>query len=368
MCFDAHEVVSTALYIRYLYLRNFRNYDEAKLEFSPGINLFLGKNAQGKTSLLEALYYLITLRSFRTQQVSDLIQNGKSDFIIEAAFEKEGVERKLRISSDGKKKRVFIDSKPCSSAIEIMGLLQGIILSPEDQQIIKGSPSQRRRFIDIHASQMDRNYLIELSRYLKAMKQRNQLLKDKREASLSLWEEQMARAASKIISSRSHLLSEISKHCQDFIAKFSQEKESLELKLKTYSCELSQKESIYQKALESFHKLRKNELLLGSSLSGPHRDDISFFLGGKDMRFFASEGQARSAVIALRLAQWKQIEKAKKEQPLMAIDDLSLSLDADRRKLLMQELGGFQQVFISSTEAFPALASKTFQIQEGKVY
>ena len=167
-----------------LFLQNFRNYEKAHVVFSPGINLIYGPNAHGKTNLLEALYFLITGRSFRTQSLRDLIYFGADFFRLKAFFIKNGVSQTLEVYFDGEKKKLLWNQTPLTSLSALYGILQGVLIAPEDLQILKGSPSLRRRFLDVQIAQVSPLYLHHLSRYQKAMKHRNTLLRRKQTQTL----------------------------------------------------------------------------------------------------------------------------------------------------------------------------------------
>lgn len=178
--------------IKTLFLRDFRNYKEAAITFSPKVNTIWGDNAQGKTNILEAIYLLITGRSFRTPHLSDLIRFNTHSFYIKALFEKNGIEQTLTFSFDGEGRKIVHNSTPLPTLSSLLGILNGVVLSSEDLSIVSGTPQSRRQFLDLLISQSNPLYLHHLCRYIQAMKQRNALLKRNYLQTITIWEEQMA--------------------------------------------------------------------------------------------------------------------------------------------------------------------------------
>jgi len=340
------------MHLRALYLQNFRVYEEALFEFSPQINVIRGPNARGKTSLLEAIYLLITGRSFRTTQASDLIRHGAYSFFLDASFIKHGIEQKLRIQYDGKERKVFYNSTLCPSS-SLLGLLQGALIHPDDAAIIKGPPAVRRHLLDLQLGQIDPLYVHYLTRYERAMRQRNHLLRAKSQVGIESWEQEMSNAASYIIPQRAKTVNRLQETGKKL---YSHLCNTEELGLLYKPCGAAGQEITAENNplrslfCDQYRRHRPREMELGLTLTGPHKDDISLILNNKEVRAFASEGQQRSCVAALRLAEWESLKTQSLEQPLMLVDDLGISLDASRRKQMLSHFSTLSQVFLTTTE------------------
>lgn len=339
------------MFLRSLYVHHFRNYEEAFFEFNPRLNLICGFNAQGKTNLLEAIHCLMMGRSFRSSQHAELIKSQCPSFYLEGKFLKHGIEQSLKITFDGTERKIIYNSTSLPSVSSLLGLLPGAILAPDDLSLIKGAPHLRRQFLDVQIAQVDPLYVHHLTRYTRAVRQRNQLLKAKKLATIESWEHEMSQAAAYIYLQRDSLVHDLQEHCQQIYHQLTAEEDLLTISYKTmlpndWFC----LDDIRKYQLEQLRKHRPRELMLGYTLTGPQKDDLSFKVGGKDVRHFASEGQQRSCVTALRLAEWKRLAKAGSEMPLMMVDDIGLSLDIRRRQYLLDWLAGMGQVFLTTTD------------------
>ena len=184
------------MYLKSLYLRNFRNYAEAEIRFSPRLNILYGDNAQGKTNLLEAIYLFSTGRSFRTQHLSELVKSGESFFHLEAEIFRDNVLQKIQLTFDGQTKRLQMNANTYASFHPLLGILPSVLYAPNDTELIGGSPAERRRFINLHLAQSDPHYVHHLTRFWRAMKQRNCLLRGRDAQTIECWEIEMAQSAS----------------------------------------------------------------------------------------------------------------------------------------------------------------------------
>ncbi len=325
------------MYLKSLYLRNFRNYKEASFSFSEKLNILYGENAQGKTNLLEAIYLIATGRSFRTQALSELIQTGETFFFLEAEIVRDQVLQKVKISFDGQKKEVSLDATSYSSFYPLLGTLPSVLYTPYDIELIAGSPTERRRFLNLHLSQSDPLYVHHLARFWRAMKQRNCLLRLKNGDTLECWELEMAQSAAYIAKARQEMIEELKPTLKLESQQFAIGAHSLELQIsanpKTY--------------LEQLKKNRGREMELGQTLIGPHRDDLVISIDGKPARLFASEGQKKTAIAALKLAEWERLSKRAGDLALIGFDDLGGALDTARQKQLKNRLTSLGQVFIT---------------------
>ena len=344
--------MGSSLFLQKLYLRNFRKYEEALFEFIPTINTIIGPNAHGKTTILEAIQFLMSGRSFRTQQIADLIQHGQSSFYIEASFIKQGIEQTLRISYDGNERKIVHNSTICRSSTNLLGLLQGVIVTPDNASLIKGSPLLRRHFLDLQIAQIDPLYVHHLTRYAGAMRQRNVLLKRKELNTIEGWEQEMATAGAYLTLQRKQAVADLQKLGQPLHKMLTDEQQSFGLEYKSSCSQIEDLELLRKHYLQQWNKIRHREKELGMSLYGPHRDDLLIKIGDREARLFASEGQQRSCVMALRLAEWQRLHALSQEAPLMLIDDVGISLDGSRRQKLLTHLRNLSQVFLTSTEPF----------------
>jgi DNA replication and repair protein RecF len=341
------------MHLHKIKLVQFRVYAGASYQFSPGINLIVGPNALGKTSLLEAVYLLIAAKSFRTHRNAEMIAFGSNGFSIEGAFEKEGVNQSLRLYSNGKEKGAVYNSTKFVNWTPVVGLINGAVLTPDDAMLIKGPPQLRRQYLDTLISQSDPAYIHHLERYQRALDQRNALLRSMRTKTLDTWEMEMAHSAAYLISKRSDAVNSLSTLLKEIHYELSGEKESISLHYKNTICdgvgvpEADIKGMIQQELL----KHRPRELEVGFTLVGPHKDDIDILIDRKDVRSYASEGQQRTCVGSLKLAEWHFLKNTVGEVPLMLIDDLGISLDESRQKRLLGMLEGLGQVFLTSTQA-----------------
>lgn len=356
------------MYLKSLYLNNFRLFEEAYVEFCPEVNWISGQNAMGKTTLLEAIYLLSTGTSFRSHQLSNLIRHGASHFYLEAHFVKHEISQRLRLSYSKAERRIYINNSCYPSLSALYGVLFSIAYSPEDICLINGAPQERRRLIDTQLGQIDPLYLHHLSRYQRAMRQRNYLLKAKNVLSIESWEYEMATSAAYIVQKRLPLIETLQKHAAPIHRLIAGHQPDLTLSYRPFG-RLDgsgwHEQALRQHYLEQYQKHRPREIALASTLVGPHKDDISITIGEKDARFFASEGQQRSCAASLRLAQWQQLQQASELAPLMLIDDFGVSLDAMRCQRLLEQLNSCSQLFLTSTMPLPdSLKSKPHKMIE----
>lgn len=355
------------MFLQKLSLRNFRNYHDAVVEFSPGLNAFHGDNAQGKTSLLEAIYFLIVGRSFRTANLNELVHEAMPGFHLEAQFVKHGVEQRLKVSSDGRERKVVYNQTICSSSAALLGLLAGIVITPADE-LVKGAPQTRRLFLDLLLAQTDPMYIYHATRYNKALQQRNALLKRQSEAGIDSWEHEMALSAAYMAQQRQRAVEEVQEHVHELYGVLSGERGTLSVEIKQKKPDGQSDDRWHTHFQALFRQYRKKEMQIGYTLNGPHRDELSIALNGKELRFYGSEGQQRTCVAALRFAAWRRLKELREEPPLTLIDDLGVSLDRHRTGRLLETLGGLGQVFITSAEKFASsFPIKHFHVKEGTI-
>ncbi|PIP42113.1 DNA replication/repair protein RecF [Candidatus Desantisbacteria bacterium CG_4_9_14_3_um_filter_40_11] len=350
------------MYLSSLRLKNFRNIKETEIQFNPRVNIILGQNGQGKTNLLEAIYFLGIARSFRTSQDSTLITWDGDGFFLSGVVAKQHIQDKIDVLLEGTK-RVRINSKFLPRIIDLIGHLLVSVFFPEDLHLIKGTPDLRRRFLDILLSQSNPQYLYHLQQYQKILKQRNEMLwqlkigmNDMPVDMLSVWDTQMQSAASQIVEAREEAIRNIEGiasgiHQQIIIA--------------NETFKMSYKPSIFTP------DKRSNEIRRGCTLSGPHLDDILFQINGVDARHGSSQGQQRTAAISLRLAEMECLYQQTEELPVLLLDDVCSELDESRRGYLMKAINRGGQIFITTTELDTVKelidGATVFEVKEGGI-
>jgi DNA replication and repair protein RecF len=342
------------MHIQKLYLRHFRNYQEETFVFSPEMNLIHGANAQGKTNLLEALFLIGTGRSFRTPHLKELIYQKNPFFFIEAEFKKDAILQKIRLSFDGEIKKLDINHTSYSHFNPLLGMLPIVLLAPEDVLLVTGSPAEKRRFLNLHIAQSDPLYVFHLTRYHKAIKHRNALLKQKKEEGMQPWEDLMVSAARYLKTCRERLIQELSEELQKAMQILSGKQDEITIHYKP-------------SFTENYAKHRPKEFLFGSTLLGPHRDDLEITINKLPAASFASQGQIRSAIAALRLAQWKHLSEQHHCPVLFCIDDFGVHLDEARQEALLSHLSSMTQVFLTSPDIIRPSNCHTLHIEAGSL-
>ncbi|MBN9378154.1 MAG: hypothetical protein BGO14_05765 [Chlamydiales bacterium 38-26] len=342
--------LSNGLILQKLYLRNFRRYEEALFQFEPTLNTIIGPNAFGKTTVLEAIQCLMNGRSFRTHQMGDLLRDGQKKFSIEAYFIKQGIEQNLKFYFDGNERKIIYNSSTLSSATHLLGLIHGVVVTPDHVSLIKGTPVVRRHFLDLQIAQVDPLYVHHLTRYTKAMRQRNVLLKRKELSTIESWETEMAGAAAYITLQRKQAVHDLQKIGLPIHEMLAGEGQALLLDYKSSCSDRTNMGELREHYLQQWGKMRHREKDVGTTLYGPHRDDLLIKIGEREARLFASEGQQRTCVMALKLAEWERLRLISHELPLMLIDDVGVSLDGSRRQKLLMHLNALGQVFLTSTD------------------
>lgn len=348
--------------LKNLLLRNFRNYSHLEVSFHPKANLISGRNGQGKTNLIEAVNLISTGRSFRTVHLVELIKKGEKYFCIEAEFEKDGVSQSLKLFFDGKTRKMQYNHSVFPSFTNLLGLLPSVMHSPLDMKLII-FPAARRRFLNLHLAQQDPLYVYHFSRFLRAMKQRNLLLK-KESAEIVSFESEMSKAAYYITLKRKEMLEDIKSHLKTYLQELSSNYESANI---YYLPSITNLQNYQQRYSQQLKDNRYKDAKFNTTLQGPHRDDFSIFIEDKPAKNFASEGQKKSFTLALRLAEWQRLCHST-EQALITIDDLDSHLDMERQKLLKKVLTSFSQVFITTPlYEKEAIEGKQIIIESGKL-
>jgi DNA replication and repair protein RecF len=368
--------------VKRLLVDNFRNCQKGDWLFADGINVLYGQNGQGKTNIIESLYFSALGCSHRTFQEDDLINNEAESMSVCVVAEKEfGGEIKVVIkkSARRKNKEIIVDNNKVKPR-ELIGQTKAAIFSPEDMRLAKSDPAFRRRFIDMQIAQVNDAYCFSLARYNKILQQRNKLLAGIREGKMSLnllemWDEQLAKEASVILPARLKTLKKIDGLAAEIYGELSggQEKSGLAYRRrKNGGDELIEEsgEDSYLWYKKSLKERAKKDIERASTGIGPHRDDIFFTLDGLALRNFASQGQQRSFVLALKMAETAIMREECGEYPVLLLDDVLSELDEKRRKKLIYFLSGKVQTFITLTEKYllADFGQATFyQVKKGNV-
>lgn len=328
--------------INRLSLHNFRNIKKASISLQEGINVITGDNAQGKTSALEAIYMCATGRSQRTRIDNQLILFGEKEAHIklEAMIKNRAERIDIHIKEEGKK-GIAMNGVPIHKLGELFGLLQVIIFSPEDLQLIKYGPSERRRFMDMEICQYSNVYYYDLQQYYKVLKQRNNLLKEiqkkpKLADTLFVWDMQLVQFGVRVIQHRERFIRGLSKMAEEKHRIISGGTEMLQVAYKPNT----EKELLEKK----LYTHRDRDLFIGSTSVGPHKDDILFSINGTDAKTFSSQGQQRTAALSLKLAEISYMEQETGSPPILLLDDVFSELDGSRQTYLMQGIEQCQTI------------------------
>ncbi len=346
-------------------LRNYRNYRDVQLNFESGIHLIVGKNAQGKTNLLEAILYLSTTRSHRIQEDKELILNGQASFIIDSFVKKEDTSFEQRICVNEKGKNLFIYHTPIRKVSNFIGEFNAIMFCPDDMRLFHSSPRVRRKFIDMELSKISKQYTSTLTTFHKLLRERNSYLKKEKVdiEFLNILTEQMIHHQVLIIKQRHQFLWNLLKYCKRFYEELSQD--HTELSFEYASCVPYDDLDIMEDTLRNkYKKTLDRDLLIKQTTVGIHKEDFMMLLNGKEIESFASQGQKRSVLLSLKVGMVHMIYSIIKEYPVLLLDDVFSELDAFRRRKLLISLPKEVQIFISTTEVMdiPCLEDRKFHI------
>ncbi len=361
------------MYLKCIELKNFRNYEEETVEFHSKVNIITGKNAQGKTNLLESLYIMSMGKSFRTNKDHDLIGFQKDFCKIKSTSVKDGRELEIEIviSDDGKTTK--INGLKTAKNIELLENVYMVVFSPEDLKIVKDEPEKRRKFIDRELCQLKPIYYRNLGRYKKILQQRNSLLKQPeiREDVISVWDEGLAEYGSKIIQERKRFIDKMNRISGKISESITNGKEVLEISYEANGEVKDDYEEQRNFQLQLLKKNLKNDFIRRSTSVGPHKDDLKLCVEGIDIRHFGSQGQQRTAALSLKLAEIKLIKEEAGVSPILLLDDVLSELDADRQNYLIHSLDDVQ-LFLTTAELSEEVKNKLpqgekFIVESGKV-
>ena len=370
------------MYLKHFIAQNYRNLEPFDVNFDPNVNVFIGQNAQGKTNLLEAIYFLALTRSHRTSNDKELIAFGQDYANISGHVYKIQNDLALRVLITKKGKKVWVNRIEQAKLSKYVGQLNAILFSPEDLDLIKGAPALRRRFMDQEFGQVDSEYLYFAGKYRQVLQQKNNYLKQLAQGTahdtlfLEVLSDQLAGIAAEVIVRRFKFLSYLNEYARDAYAYISSSKEKLTINYRPSISEITKDdtvEQVYQKLLTRYQKNQQVEVLKRTTLSGPHRDDLEFQLDGKDAHLYGSQGQQRTIALSVKLAEIQLVHHLTAEYPLLLLDDVMSELDHDRQSALLNYIHGKTQTFITTTDlagiSWEIIKKpQVYRIKAGKIY
>ncbi|MGG4145972.1 DNA replication/repair protein RecF [Paenibacillus algorifonticola] len=367
------------MFLKNIHLQNYRNYGQLELETSNQVNLFVGPNAQGKTNLLEAIFALALTKSHRTSKDKELIGWEADSARLQGMVDKRygTAQLELLLSSQGKKAKINgLEQRKLSNFI---GSLNVVMFAPEDLEIVKGTPGVRRRFLDMEIGQVQPGYLHTLQQYGKVLVQRNNYLKSASPGSmqqtmLDVWNTQLAELGVKIMKKREHFIHKLQRWAEQIHSGITAGSEQLTI---TYRPSLGSGEPedesvLFEQFMIKLTQVKEQEIRRGMSLVGPHRDDLAFFINGKEASVYGSQGQQRTTALSLKLAEIELIAEEIGEYPLLLLDDVLSELDQHRQTQLIETFQSKVQTFITTTGLESVNISKLqdaciYNVREGQV-
>ena len=351
-------------------LKNYRNYDILDMNFDKNVNIIYGDNAQGKTNILESIYMCATSRSHRGSKDKEMIRFGESESHIKANVLKNNINYRIDMHLKGNKaKGIAINGIPIKKAVDLFGIIQIVLFSPEDLNIIKNGPSERRRFMDLELCQLDQIYLTDLAGYNHIVNQRNRLLKDLYQnpslrETLEIWDIQMLQYGKKIIEKRRDFVRDLNDVIQDIHRNLTGGEEHLEV-----IYEPSTESECFEETLK---KNRERDMRMKMTSAGPHRDDLCFMVNGIDIRKFGSQGQQRTAALSLKLSEIYLVKEKIKDTPILLLDDVLSELDSNRQTYLLDSIHDIQTLItctgLDDFVSHQFHINKVFKVVKGEVF
>ncbi len=361
------------MFIENLILNNYRNYSYGEFNFSNGINVLTGGNAQGKTNCAEAIFYLCTGYSPRATKDKQVIKYGEKfaniKGIANANYGKVSVE--ITFNEKGRKD-IKVNGAKIAKMGEFIGSINSVFFNPNELKLIKESPEDRRRFMDISLSQMSKSYFYALQKYNNVLSQRNNLLKSQDKElifeTLPFWDIKLCEYATKIIVKRQEFIEKLLPICKEKHSLLTNNEEDIDVKLDCVF--IGSEEEINSSLLNELKSRYEKDIILGYTTIGPHRDDIKIKINGEDVKIYGSQGQQRTCALTLKLAELEIFNQTFKEYPLLILDDAFSELDKNRREQLLNIIDGIQTI-ITCTELTSEMLNnrniKIFNIEKGKI-
>jgi DNA replication and repair protein recF len=353
------------MYINKIKLLNFRNYEEQEILLNPSINIFYGDNAQGKTNIIEAIFLCAIGKSFRTSKDKEMINFNKENASVYIEYKKVDREGNIKIEIDNKK-NIYINGIKIKKLSELLGKINIVIFTPDDIQILKEGPQKRRRFLDIMIGQLRPNYVHILNLYNKTLEQRNNYLKqikieNKPEEMLEIWDEKLAEYGEKIFLYRNEFIEKLKEKINDIHSEITENKEILKIE---YESDCKNKDE-YLKLLKERRKL---DIIKGFSTKGVHRDDFVIYINNELVNIYGSQGQNRTVILSLKIAEMQVIYDEIGEYPILLLDDFMSELDEKRRKNFLEKIEN-KQVIITCTDKIENINNefKLFKVKKGVI-
>ena len=352
------------MYINEIKLNNFRNYSSQNIKLKDGINLFYGNNAQGKTNIIESIFLCSMGKSFRARRDKELINFNNNDASVEINYLKKDRTGKIKYII-GEDKKIFINDIQIKKMSEILGNINIVLFSPEDINIIKDGPSNRRKFLNMLISQLRPNYIYTYNLYIKILDQKNNYLKkitieNKNDDLLDIYDEKIAEYGIIVNKYRDEFVNKIKEKIQEIHKKVTKEKEEIKIK---YISDCFEKEEFIKKLKEN----RNQDILKGYTSIGIQRDDIYFFINGKKIDIYGSQGQQRTSILSLKLAELEIIKEEIGEYPILLLDDFMSELDSERRLNFLKNIEK-TQIIITCTDDINLenVNINKYKVEEGK--
>ena len=346
-------------------VHTFRNIAAAQLTPGPGVNVVCGDNGQGKTNLLEAIWLMTGLRSFRRAEYGEMIKEGEEASCVSAAFISNEREQSGHLKLSPHKRLLTLNGFAQETPRRMLGVFPAVAFTPGTLALAQGGPGERRRFLDVALSMRTPAYAVRLSKYLKALAQRNALLRaDHAEDLLDTWDLSLAGEAARIAEARAAYLGQLIPRTREFYTGISNRRETLDASYHVAGT----KEITEEGYLAALRRNRNRDTRLQMTHAGPHRDDLLLTLNGKSLRDFGSQGQQRSAALALKLAEAAVLFETTGERPVALLDDVMSELDPNRQRDLLRYLDGWQ-IFLTCceyTKALQACNGKVFEVKGGQ--
>jgi len=331
------------LFLKGLEINNFRNFEHAQASFSDGLNIILGKNAQGKTNLLEAITICALGKSYKNAKNDDMVMFQRNDFFIRCSVHNSSVDKVIEVYyKKGDKKYIRVNGTSVQKISDLFGNLNVVVFIPDDLKLLKQGPSDRRRFVDMDLVQIKPDYYHNMLQYFRVLKQRNNILKNQKQYDMvKIWDEQLAWYGSRIVKERMAFVDKLSKAIKRVHPDFMPEVGKVQINYLSTVKKTGDLERNYREKLrESIH----NDIKFKTTTCGPHRDDIVFLIDGVDARYFASQGQQRSLILSLKLAEMEIFKESIGEYPILLLDDVLSELDSERQRSLLSSLSNYQAI------------------------
>ncbi|MFV0528392.1 MAG: DNA replication/repair protein RecF [Lachnospiraceae bacterium] len=357
------------MYIESIQLKSFRNYDILELTLDQGTNVFYGDNAQGKTNILESIYLCGTTKSHKKSKDGEVINFKSDESHLRMIVEKDSISYKIDMHlKKNRPKGIAINGLQIKKASELLGIVNIIFFSPEDLNIIKNGPSERRRFIDLELCQLNKLYLLELTKYNKIINQRNKLLRDIKfneglKDTLDMWDQQMIEYGSNVIKKRREFINELNEIIKEIHNSLTGNRENIEI---LYEANTTEEE--FASVLRAG---REKDIRMGMTMTGPHRDDLAVKVNETDIRKYGSQGQQRTAALSLKLSELAYVERKIKSTPILLLDDVLSELDSKRQQYLLNSIKNIQTLItctgLSEIKESHFRIDRMFYVESGNV-